>query len=62
MSIIPKHNSGFFCFCSVNIIGSFHVGAHDCEELTFYNKLGLKNDDMMWIEKIILLRYIVTKL
>jgi len=35
---------------NINIIGSFHVGAHECEELTFYNKLGLKNDDMIWLE------------
>ena len=27
---------------NININGSFHIGAHDCEELTFYNKLGLK--------------------
>jgi len=34
----------------INITGTFHVGAHDCEELTHYNKLGLKNEDMVWID------------
>ena len=37
---------------NINIIGSFHVGAHDCEELLFYNSLGLKNDDIIWIDAI----------
>lgn len=30
----------------------FHIGAHDCEELTFYNKLGVKNEDIVWIDAI----------
>jgi len=37
---------------NININGSFHIGAHDCEELTFYNKLGLKNEDVIWIDAI----------
>jgi hypothetical protein len=37
---------------NINIIGSFHLGAHECEELLFYNKLGLKNDDVVWIDGI----------
>jgi FkbM family methyltransferase len=37
---------------NININGSFHIGAHDCEELTFYNKLGLKNEDVVWIDAI----------
>ena len=28
---------------NIDITGIFHIGAHDCEELTLYNKLGLKN-------------------
>ena len=35
---------------NINIIGCFHLGAHECEELTFYEKLGLKNDDVIWVE------------
>ena len=39
---------------SNNIIinGAFHVGAHECEELSFYNQLGLKNEDVIWIDAI----------
>jgi FkbM family methyltransferase len=37
---------------NVNIVGSFHLGAHECEELSFYNNLGLKNDDVIWIDAI----------
>ena len=37
---------------NINIIGCFHLGAHECEELTFYEKLGLKNDDVIWVEAI----------
>jgi hypothetical protein len=34
------------------INGAFHIGAHDCEELTFYNNLGIKNEDVIWIDAI----------
>jgi hypothetical protein len=37
---------------NIDIIGAFHVGAHECEELQFYNTLGLKNKDVVWIEAI----------
>jgi len=37
---------------NINITGVFHIGAHDCEELHFYNSLGLKNDDVVWIDAI----------
>jgi len=37
---------------NININGSFHVGAHECEELLFYNKLGLKPTDIVWIDAI----------
>jgi len=39
---------------SYNIIinGAFHIGAHDCEELPFYDKLNLKNEDIIWIDAI----------
>ena len=35
---------------NINITGGFHIGAHECEELPWYNKLGLKNDDIVWID------------
>lgn len=37
---------------NIDIIGSFHIGAHDCEELSFYNILGIKNEDIVWIDAI----------
>lgn len=37
---------------SINITGAFHIGAHDCEELGFYNQLGLQNDQIVWIDAI----------
>jgi FkbM family methyltransferase len=37
---------------NITISGSLHIGAHECEELTFYNKLGLKNQDVVWIDAI----------
>jgi hypothetical protein len=37
---------------NINIIGAFHIGAHDCEELSFYDQLNLKNIDIIWIDAI----------
>ena len=37
---------------NIKINGCFHIGAHDCEELPFYNKLGIKNEDVLWIDAI----------
>lgn len=39
-------------FNNIAINGAFHVGAHECEELSFYNQLGLKNEDVIWIDAI----------
>jgi len=35
---------------NINIFGAIHVGAHDCEELQFYNKLGLAGENIVWID------------
>lgn len=37
---------------NIHIFGSFHLGAHDCEELQFYNQIGLKQEDVVWIDAI----------
>ena len=37
---------------NINITGCFHVGAHECEEMGFYNKLGIKDEDIIWIDAI----------
>lgn len=36
----------------IDVHGSFHVGAHDCEELPFYNRLGIKTENMLWIDAV----------
>jgi FkbM family methyltransferase len=38
---------------NIHIFGSFHIGAHECEEIHFYNKLGLKSENIVWIDAII---------
>ena len=37
---------------NIHINGAFHIGAHECEELEFYNELGLKKEDLVWIDAI----------
>ena len=37
---------------NLKINGSFHIGAHDCEEMDFYNKLGIKKEEIVWIDAI----------
>lgn len=34
----------------LTITGAFHIGAHECEELEFYGRLGLKASDVYWID------------
>jgi FkbM family methyltransferase len=36
---------------NIQITGALHIGAHECEELQFYNtNLNLKNEDVIWID------------
>ena len=35
---------------NISINGCFHVGAHNCEELETYNILGVKNEDIVWVD------------
>jgi len=37
---------------NINIIGGFHLGAHECEELDFYSQLGVKPEEIIWIDAI----------
>lgn len=37
---------------NINLNGAFHIGAHDCEEMQFYNNLGIKREDVIWIDAI----------
>ena len=41
-TIIKKYNM------DINVI--LHIGAHNCEELDYYTKYGLKNNQIIWIE------------
>lgn len=34
----------------MNIHGILHIGAHMCEEISEYNKYGIKNNKIIWIE------------
>ena len=34
----------------LNITGILHVGAHECEELDDYLRLGIKKEDIYWVE------------
>jgi FkbM family methyltransferase len=37
---------------NIDVNGAFHVGAHECEELSFYGLLGLNPNDVIWIDAI----------
>ena len=41
-----------FLYNNISITGIFHVGAHECEELLFYNSFGVKNEDIVWIDAV----------
>lgn len=36
----------------IKITGVFHIGAHECEELPFYNRLGISSEEVVWIDAI----------
>ena len=35
---------------NIRINGVFHIGAHNCEELHFYQELGVKPENIIWID------------
>jgi FkbM family methyltransferase len=35
---------------NITIEGVLHIGAHECEEIGFYNRLGIHPNDIIWIE------------
>jgi FkbM family methyltransferase len=45
--IIKEINSRNF-----KITGALHIGAHECEEIPFYEKLSLNKDNLIWIDAI----------
>ena len=52
--IIPiEEIINIFNINNITINGCFHIGAHECEELQFYNNnLGVKNENIIWIDAI----------
>ena len=34
----------------IRVNGVFHIGAHECEELGFYNQLGVSAENVIWID------------
>lgn len=36
----------------IKINGCFHIGAHNCEELGLYKNLGIKSENIIWIDAI----------
>lgn len=37
---------------NIHVQGGFHIGAHECEELSFYNRLGIQTGNIVWIDAI----------
>ena len=37
-------------FYKIKVTGVFHLGAHECEEMPFYNSLGVTNDNIIWLD------------
>ena len=37
---------------SIKVNGAFHLGAHECEEMPFYNQIGLSANDVVWVDAI----------
>ena len=35
---------------NLKINGILHIGAHLCEELSWYNNFGIGNDKIIWVE------------
>jgi FkbM family methyltransferase len=52
MLISFEHINNILLSNKIIINGSFHIGAHECEEMTFYNKLGLTPEKIIWIDAI----------
>ena len=37
---------------NIDVHGSLHIGAHECEEMGFYNRLGIQKENIVWIDAI----------
>lgn len=52
MLIDPKVVKTILEVTDIPITGVFHVGAHDCEEMAFYNSWGVTADKIVWVDAI----------
>jgi FkbM family methyltransferase len=52
MLIEPSVIQTILKLTKIPLTGVFHVGAHDCEEMSFYNGWGLTPDKIVWIDAI----------
>jgi len=51
--MFERLHSNLYDFLKINniiITGALHIGAHDCEEIQFYEKMDLQKDDIIWID------------
>lgn len=37
---------------NIDVHGALHIGAHECEEMGFYNRLGIQKENIVWIDAI----------
>lgn len=35
---------------NIKVNGALHIGAHECEELPFYNNIGINKENIIWID------------
>lgn len=52
MLITLEEIQSIFVEHDIRISGVLHVGAHECEELTHYQNLGVEPSDVVWIEAV----------
>jgi len=51
--LIPYHRiQRILAEKQIVITGAFHIGAHECEELSFYQQLNLAPTDVIWLDAI----------
>jgi hypothetical protein len=51
--LIPYHRiRDILTAHNISITGAFHLGAHECEELAFYQQLNLAPTDVIWLDAI----------
>jgi len=52
MLITPEEAAVFLRKAGIEFSGVFHIGAHDCEELSCYEYWGIDPSNVIWIDAI----------